>query len=433
MVDVPRYWYNIVADLPVPLPPLLDPLEDEDSRIALLVRILPSRLIDEEYTLSRLIPIPGRVREAYRKAGRPTPLIRAEGLEKAIGVHGRVRIYYKYEGILPTGSHKLNTAMPQVYYALLDGAEEVATETGAGQWGLAVSMAAAMLGLKATVFMTRSSYEKKKPRRIAMQTLGATVYPSPSTVTEAGRRALRERPDHPGSLGLAITEAIEYVLENPRRRYVAGSVLESVVTHQTVIGQELLQQLPEEPDYMIACVGGGSNMAGFTYPALGMRLRGEGFDKTRFIAAESTAAPRLSKGTYRYDGLDTGLVLPLARMYSLGKDYVPPPIHAAGLRYHGAASSLSLLRKLGLVEAVAYSQEEVFEAARVFARAEAILPAPESTHAIKAAIDVARRAEPGSVVVFNLSGHGFMDIDAYEKISSRIVDGQVPEPANARR
>ncbi|BES81184.1 TrpB-like pyridoxal phosphate-dependent enzyme [Pyrodictium abyssi] len=433
MVDVPRYWYNIVADLPVPLPPLLDPLEDEDSRIALLVKILPSRLIDEEYTLSRLIPIPERVREAYRKAGRPTPLIRAEGLEKAIGVHGRARIYYKYEGVLPTGSHKLNTAVPQVYYALLDGAEEVATETGAGQWGLAVSMAAAMLGLKATVFMTRSSYEKKKPRRIAMQALGATVHPSPSTVTEAGRRALRERPDHPGSLGLAITEAIEYVLENPRRRYVAGSVLESVVTHQTVIGQELLQQLPEEPDYMIACVGGGSNMAGFTYPALGMRLRGEGFDKTQFIAAESTAAPRLSKGTYRYDGLDTGLVLPLARMYSLGKDYVPPPIHAAGLRYHGAAPSLSLLRKLGLVEAAAYSQEEVFEAARIFARAEAILPAPESTHAIKAAIDVARRAEPGSVIVFNLSGHGLMDIDAYEKISSRIVDGQVPEPANARR
>ena len=433
MAGVPRYWYNIVADLPVPLPPLLDPLEDEDSRIALLVRILPSRLIDEEYTLSRLIPIPERVREAYRKAGRPTPFIRAEGLERAIGVHGRVRIYYKYEGILPTGSHKLNTAVPQVYYALLDGAEEVATETGAGQWGLAVSMAAAMLGLKATVFMTRSSYERKKPRRVAMQALGATVYPSPSTVTEAGRQALRERPDHPGSLGLAITEAIEYVLENPRRRYVAGSVLESVVTHQTVIGQELLQQLPEEPDYMIACVGGGSNMAGFTYPALGMRLRGEGFDRTRFIAAESTGAPRLSKGTYRYDGLDAGLVLPLARMYSLGKDYVPPPIHAAGLRYHGAAPSLSLLRKLGLVEVVAYSQEEVFEAASIFARAEAILPAPESTHAIKAAIDVARRAEPGSVVVFNLSGHGFMDIDAYEKISSRMVDGQVPEPANARR
>ncbi|KSW12424.1 tryptophan synthase beta chain [Pyrodictium occultum] len=430
---VPRYWYNIVADLPEPLPPLIDPLDDEESRIALLVRILPSRLIDEEYTLSRLIPIPERIREAYARAGRPTPLLRAEGLERALGVSGRVRIYYKYEGALPTGSHKLNTALPQVYYALLDGAEEVATETGAGQWGLAVATAAAMLGVKATVFMTRSSYERKKPRRLAMQAMGATVYPSPSRVTEAGRRALEERPDHPGSLGLAITEAIEYVLGNPKRRYVAGSVMESVVTHQTVIGQEVLQQLPEEPDYMVACVGGGSNLAGFTYPAIGMRLRGEGFEKTRFVAAESAAAPRLTKGSYRYDGLDTGLVLPLARMYSLGKDYVPPPIHAAGLRYHGAAASLSLLRRLGLVEAVAYGQEEVFEAARIFARSEALLPAPESAHAIRAVIDIARRAPKGTVIAFNLSGHGLMDIDAYETLSSRIVEGRLPEPTGTRR
>ena len=421
MVDVPRYWYNIAADLPVPLPPLLDPLDDDDSRIALLVRILPSRLIDEEYTLSRLLPIPEAVREAYRKAGRPTPLLRAEGLERAIGVHGRVRIYYKYEGALPGGSHKLNTAIPQVFYARLDGAEEVATETGAGQWGLAVSIAAAMLGVKATVFMTRSSYRSKRSRRVAMQALGARVLPSPSTETEAGRRALRERPDHPGSLGLAITEAVEYVLSGERRRYVAGSVLESVLMHQTVIGQEALQQLPEEPDYMVACVGGGSNMGGFTYPAIGMRLRGEGFEKTRFIAAESAAAPRLSKGSYRYDGLDTGLVLPLARMYTLGKDYVPPPIHAAGLRYHGAAPSLSLLRRLGIVEARAYSQEEVAEAARVFARSEGIIPAPESAHAVKAVMDIARRAPEGTVIAFNLSGHGLLDTDAYERLG--IADG----------
>jgi len=416
VVEVPGYWYNIVADLPVPLPPLLDPLDDEDSRIALLVRILPSRLIDEEYTLSRLIPVPGEVRDAYRRAGRPTPLLRAEGLERALGVSGRVRIYYKYEGALPTGSHKLNTSIPQVYYARLDGAVEVATETGAGQWGLAVATAAAMLGLKATVFMTRSSYYSKKPRRVAMEMLGARVVPSPSQLTEAGRRAARERPDHPGSLGLAITEAVEYVLSGEARRYVAGSVLESVITHQTVIGQEALQQLPEEPDYMVACVGGGSNMAGFTYPAIGMRLRGEGFEKTRFVAAEAEAAPRLSRGEYRYDGLDTGLVLPLARMYSLGKDYVPPPIHAAGLRYHGAAPSLSLLRRLGLVEAVAYSQAEVAEAARLFARSEGIVPAPESSHAVRAVIDIARRAPAGTVIAFNLSGHGLLDSDAYEKL-----------------
>ncbi|AEM38953.1 pyridoxal-phosphate dependent TrpB-like enzyme [Pyrolobus fumarii 1A] len=428
MVDVPSRWYNIVADLPVPLPPLIDPLDDEGSRIQLLVRILPSRLIDEEYTLSRFLDIPDEVRAAYRKVGRPTPLIRAEGLEKALGVHGRVRIYYKFEGALPTGSHKINTAIPQVYYAKLDGANEVATETGAGQWGLAVATAAAILGMKATIFMTRSSYHSKRQRRLLMQLLGATVHPSPSEVTEAGRRALRENPEHPGSLGLAITEAVEYVLSSNDRRYVAGSVLESVLTHQTVIGMEVLEQLPEEPDYMIACVGGGSNMGGFSYPALGMKLRSEGFEKTRFIAAEATAVPRLSKGEYRYDGLDTGLVLPLAKMYTLGKDYVPPPIHAAGLRYHGAAPSLSLLRKLGYIEARAYTQEEVYEAGKLFARSEGIIPAPESTHAIRAVIDIAKRAPQDTVIVFNLSGHGLLDTDAFEKIESRIISGRLPQP-----
>lgn len=417
MVSVPTRWYNIVADLPKPLPPLIDPFDDRGSRIQLLVEILPSAVIDQEYTLERYIPIPEKLREAYRRVGRPTPLLRAEGLERAIGVRGRIRIYYKAEGFLPTNSHKINTALAQVYYALEDGAREVVTETGAGQWGLAVATAAALFGLKATIFMTRSSYYSKRGRRLLMQILGAKVYPSPSDVTESGRRALAENPEHPGSLGLAITESVEYVLEKPReRRYVAGSVLESVLMHQTVIGMEVLEQLPEEPDYMIACVGGGSNFGGFAYPALGAKLRGEGFEKTRFIAAESAAAPRLSKGEYRYDGLDTGLVLPLAKMYTLGKDYVPPPIHAAGLRYHGAASSLSLLRHLGYVEPIAYSQEEVVEAALVFARSEGIVPAPESAHAIKAVIDVAKKAPQGTVIVFNLSGVGFLDLDAFEKL-----------------
>ena len=424
MVEVPGFWYNIVADLPVPLPPLVDPLDGGGSRIALLVKILPSRVIDEEYTLNRLIPVPGEVRDAYIKIGRPTPLIRAKGLERTLGVKD-VKIFYKYEGALPTGSHKLNTAIPQVYYAVLDGAGEVVTETGAGQWGLAVSAAAAIMGVKATVFMTRSSYYSKKPRRVAMEALGAEVIPSPSNLTKSGSETLKKNPEHPGSLGLAITEAVEYVLSRSGCRYVAGSVLESVITHQTVIGLEVLEQLPEEPDYMVACVGGGSNMAGFTYPAIGRKLRREGFEKTRFVAAESSAAPRLTKGEYRYDGLDTGTVLPLVRMYSLGKDYVPPPIHAAGLRYHGAAASLSLLRRIGLIESVAYTQEEVFEAAVLFARAEGLIPAPESAHAVKAVIDIARKSSPGTSIVFNLSGHGLLDVDAYEKINSQVISGEL--------
>jgi len=425
MTYLPSYWYNIVADLPVPLPPLLDPPEYESSRIAQLTKILPSRIIDEEYTLNRLIRIPEEVRAVYRKIGRPTPLIRAEGFEKALGVHRVVTIYYKYEGALLAGSHKLNTAVPQVYYAKTDGASEVVTETGAGQWGLAVSMAAAMLGVKAAIFMTRSSYLSKVSRRIAMEALGAKVIPSPSRRTKTGKNALYRNAHHPGTLGLAITEAVEYVLASPYRRYVAGSVLESVITHQTVIGQEVLHQMPEEPDYMVACVGGGSNMAGFTYPAIGMKLRGEGFEKTKFIAAESAAAPRLSRGEYRYDGLDTGLVLPLAKMYTLGREYVPPPIHAAGLRYHGASSSLSLLRKLGYIKAVAYEQEEVLRAAILFARSEGIIPAPESAHAIKAVIDISHKAPKGSVIIFNLSGHGLLDTDAYESICNELVTGEI--------
>ncbi|MCE4610685.1 MAG: TrpB-like pyridoxal phosphate-dependent enzyme, partial [Desulfurococcales archaeon] len=404
-------------------PPLIDPPEGE-SRIALLTRILPSRLISEEYMLERYIEMPEGVREAYRRSGRPTPLYRAEGFERALGVSGRVRIYFKYEGVLPTGSHKVNTAIPQVYYALEDGAREVVTETGAGQWGLAVAYAASLAGLKATIFMTRSSYRVKRARRIAMEALGAKVLPSPSSLTKAGRRALEGDPSHPGSLGLAITEAVEYVLSGDSRRYVAGSVLESVITHQTVIGLELLEQLPEEPDFMVACVGGGSNLAGFAYPAIGARLRGEGFEKTRFIAAESLAAPRLTRGEYRYDSLDTGTILPLAKMYTLGKDYVPPPIHAAGLRYHGAAASLSLLKRLGLIEAYAFSQTEVLEAALRFARSEALIPAPEAAHAIRAVEVLASKAPEGSVIVFNLSGHGLLDTDAYEKVLEPVVTGE---------
>lgn len=403
-------WYNIAADLPVPLAPPKDP-DGGDSRIALLTKILPSALIDQEFSAERWVPIPEEVRAAYAKLGRPTPLVRAEGLERALGT--KVHIYYKYEGVLPVGSHKVNTAVAQAYYAKADGAVEVATETGAGQWGMAVSLAAALFGLKAVVFMTRSSYNSKRQRLVFMRAYGATVYPSPSEVTEAGRR--HYRPDHPGSLGIAISEAVEYVLSGERRRYLPGSVMEFVLLHQTVIGQEAMRQLPEEPDVAVACVGGGSNFGGFTYPMIGARLRGEGFEKTRFVAAESAAAPKLTKGEYRYDFPDAVGVLPLIKMYTLGHDYVPPAVHAAGLRYHGAAPSLSVLRRLGYVEPVAYGQEEVMEAALLFAKSEGIIPAPESAHAIRAAVDLAKKLPPGSVIAVNVSGHGLLDVDAYEK------------------
>ncbi|ABP50976.1 TrpB-like pyridoxal phosphate-dependent enzyme [Pyrobaculum arsenaticum] len=403
-------WYNIAADLPAVLAPPKDPDEGE-SRIGLLTRILPSALIDQEFSAERWITVPEEVRDAYRRVGRPTPLLRAEGLERALGTG--VRIYYKYEGVLPVGSHKLNTALAQAYYAKADGAVEVATETGAGQWGMAVSLAAALFGLKAVVFMTRSSYNSKRQRLTFMRTYGATVYPSPSEVTEAGRR--HYRPDHPGSLGIAISEAVEYVLSGEKRHYLPGSVLEFVLMHQTVIGLEAVRQLPEEPDAAVACVGGGSNFAGFTYPMIGMKLRGEGFDKTRFVAVEAEAAPKLTKGEYKYDFPDAVGILPMIKMYTLGHDYVPPPVHAAGLRYHGAAPSLSLLRKLGIVEPLSYPQEEVMKAAVLFARTEGIVPAPESAHAIRAVLDLAKKLPRGSVIAFNLSGHGLLDSDAYEK------------------
>ncbi len=410
-------WYNIAADLPGVLPPPKDP-DEGDSRIALLTRILPSALIDQEFTAERWVAIPEEVRDVYRRVGRPTPLLRAEGFERALGV--KVHIYYKYEGVVPVGSHKLNTAVAQAYYAKADGAVEVATETGAGQWGMAVSLAAALFGLKATVFMTRSSYNTKRQRLAFMRAYGATVYPSPSEITETGRR--HYRPDHPGSLGIAISEAVEYVLSGERRRYLPGSVMEFVLLHQTVIGLEAMRQLQEEPDVAVACVGGGSNFGGFTYPMIGAKLRGEGFEKTRFVAAESAAAPKLTKGEYRYDFPDATGILPLIRMFTLGHDYVPPPVHAAGLRYHGAAPSLSLLRRLGLVEAVAYGQEEVMQAALLFARSEGVIPAPESAHAVKAAADLAKKLPPGSVIVFNMSGHGLLDVDAYEKALEWVKD-----------
>lgn len=411
---IPNFWYNISTDLPRPLPPPIDPIDEEGSRISLLNKILPSELIHQEFSGERFISIPERIRDFYRRIGRPTPLRRAYGFEKAIGA--KVKIYYKFEGALPSGSHKLNTALPQVYYAIKDGTKEVVTETGAGQWGLAVAIAASLLKINARIFMTRSSYLSKKGRVTFMKLFGAKVHPSPSKLTEIGKEMLKVNPKSPGSLGISIAEAVEYVLSHDRKKYLPGSVMEFVLIHQTIIGQEAIQQLEEEPDLIIGCVGGGSNFAGLAYPFLGMKFRNEGFEKTQFLAVESSSVPKLTNGIYRYDFPDSKGILPMVKMLTLGYKYVPPPLHAAGLRYHGAAPSLSLLIKHNYIKVKKYDQEEVMKAAQLFAKTEGIIPAPEPAHAIRAILDEVNKLPSGSVILFNLSGHGFLDVDAYRKV-----------------
>ncbi len=413
-MEVPTFWYNISADLPAPLPPPVDPIDNDGSRIGLLNKILPTELIHQEFSGERFIAIPEKIRNFYKRVGRPTPLKRAYGFERALGV--KVKIYYKFEGILPSGSHKLNTAIPQVYYAIRDNVKEIVTETGAGQWGLAVAIASSLLGLKSRIFMTKSSYLSKKGRVTFMKLFGAKVHSSPSKLTDLGRKILKENPKSPGSLGISIAEAVEYALSHKDVKYIPGSVMEFVLMHQTIIGQEVIQQLREEPDVVIGCVGGGSNFSGLAYPILGMKLRGEGFEKTQFLAIESNAVPKLTNGIYRYDFPDAKGVLPMVKMYTLGHEYVPPSIHAAGLRYHGAASSLSLLIKHNYIKVKGYDQNEVIKAAQLFAKTEGIIPAPESAHAIKAVLDEAKKLSSGSIILFNLSGHGFLDVDTYKRV-----------------
>jgi len=415
---IPRFWYNIAPDLPKPLPPPIDPLDSEYSLIDRLKEILPHALIDQEFTFERYIEIPEDVRDMYARAGRSTPLRRAKRFEKIIETPAK--IYYKFEGALLSGSHKLNTAIAQVYYAHREGYREVVTETGAGQWGLAVSIASKFMNVKAYIFMTRSSYATKKKRLSLMLENGAEVYPSPSTITKIGKSILETDRDHPGSLGIAISEAVEYVLRDPSsRRYIPGSVMEYVLIHQTVIGLEAMDQLKmlnENPDVLIACVGGGSNLAGLVYPFLGEAFR-RGEKPPRVIAAESNLIPKMTKGIYRYEHPDSSGILPMIKMYTLGRDFKPPSVRAAGLRYHGVASSISILLKEGLIEPRSYSPEEAKEAGLLFYRAEGILPAPESAHAIVAAIQeaiMARRRDKEVTILLNLSGHGLYDEDFYE-------------------
>jgi tryptophan synthase beta chain len=426
---IPRAWYNINADLPVPLPPPLHPGTKEPVGPADLAPLFPMGLILQEVSGEREIEIPDEVREAYALY-RPSPLFRAHRLERVLGTPAR--IYYKYEGVSPAGSHKPNTALPQAWYNKQEGVTRLATETGAGQWGSALAFAGAVFGIDVKVYMVRASYDQKPYRRILMQTYGAEVVASPSPTTNYGRSVLSDTPDSPGSLGIAISEAVEDAATRDDTRYALGSVLNHVLMHQTVIGQEALEQMAmagDKPDILVACTGGGSNFAGLTFPFLGQKLRGEA--DYRVIAAEPAAAPSLTRGVYAYDFGDTGKMAPIVKMHTLGHDFVPDPIHAGGLRYHGMAPQVSLLKEQGIIEARAVHQGRSFEAGVMFARAEGILPAPEPTHAIAVVIDEALRAkEEGSspVILFNLCGHGHFDLASYDRyLGGTLEDYELPQ------
>ncbi|MEN9355278.1 MAG: hypothetical protein RL318_2603 [Fibrobacterota bacterium] len=413
--DIPKAWYNIAADFAEPMPPMLNPGTNQPLDPAMMEAIFAKPIVEQEFSKERWIEIPEEVREVLA-LWRPTPLLRSVRLEKALGTPAH--IYYKYEGNSPAGSHKPNSAIPQAFYNKQAGIKRLATETGAGQWGSSLSLACQLFGLECTVYMVGSSYRQKPYRRMAMETWGATVHASPSMETEYGRRIRTEDPHTAGSLGIAISEAVEDTVKTPGTKYALGSVLNHVCLHQTVIGQEAMRQMEmagEEPDVVVGCAGGGSNFAGIAFPYLREKIvNGK---KTRIIAVEPSSCPTLTQGELRYDFGDTAMTTPLMKMYTLGADFMPPSLHAGGLRYHGMAPTVSHAFQQGLCEARAYSQLEVFEAATLFARAEGIIPAPESSHAIKAVIDEALEAKKEGkkrVIVFNLSGHGLLDLASFE-------------------
>jgi len=427
--DIPNAWYNINPDMPVSPGPVLHPVTKEPVTPEFLAQLFPMRFIQEAVSMEREVEIPEPVREVYR-LWRPTPLFRARRLEQALDTPAH--IYYKYEGVSPVGSHKPNTAVPQAYYAREEGVEGFTTETGAGQWGSALAFACRLFDIRCEVYMVGISYRQKPYRRILMETYGASVTPSPSKRTAFGRTILAEDPESLGSLGIAISEAVEHAVQSGGRwKYSLGSVLGPVLMHQTVIGLETIKQMElagEGPDVLIGCVGGGSNFSGFAFPFLRYKIaRGDG---PRFIAVEPTACPTLTRGRYAFDYGDSARMAPIMKMHTLGHSFVPPGIHAGGLRYHGMAPHISALVQHGLIEAVAVHQVATFEAAVTFARTEGILPAPESAHAVRVAIDEALRCkQEGSkrVIAFNLSGHGHFDLGAYEAyLAGRLADYEYP-------
>ncbi len=429
--DIPRAWYNISADLPVPQAPPLHPGTHQPRGPADLAPLFPMALIMQEVSTEREIEIPEPVRDLYKQY-RPSPLVRALRLEKALDTPAH--IYYKNEGVSPAGSHKPNTAIPQAFYNKQEGIKRIATETGAGQWGSALAYAGAMFGLEVKVYMVRASYDQKPYRRLMMETYGASVVASPSAETAAGRAILAEHPNSTGSLGIAISEAVEDAVMRDDTHYSLGSVLNHVMLHQTIIGQESIKQMEmagEEPDVIIACAGGGSNFAGIAFPWLGQTFRGG--RKYRVIAVEPEAAPSMTRGRYAYDYGDTAKMAPMVKMYTLGHDFIPEPIHAGGLRYHGMSPQVSLLKHEGFIEARSVHQRPCFEAGIQFARTEGLIPAPESTHAIRAAIDealVAKETGEKKVILFNLSGHGYFDMTSYQRyLSGQLEDYEYPAEA----
>jgi len=429
--ELPSHWYNIVPDLPSPPPPVLHPGTHEPVGPDDLAPLFPMDLILQEVATDRFIEIPEEVREVYRM-WRPSPLYRAHGLEKAIG--GPARIYYKYEGVSPVGSHKPNTAVAQAYYNAKAGVKKLATETGAGQWGSALALACALFGLECEVYMVRASYDQKPYRRAMIETYGATIHPSPSTNTQYGRKVLEEDPDTPGSLGIAISEAVEVAATNEDVKYSLGSVLNHVLMHQTIIGEEALKQMAmidETPDVIIGCTGGGSNFAGLALPFAREKIAGKIDPVIR--AVEPAAAPSLTRGSYQFDFGDTGQMTPLVKMHTLGHPFVPEPIHAGGLRYHGMAPLVSHLHELELIESVSLHQTETFERAVQFARVEGIIPGPEPTHAVASAMMEAEKARDEGeekVILFNLSGHGHFDMTAYQAyLSGDLEDYEHPQDA----
>lgn len=427
--QIPKFWYNLMADLPSPPPPPLHPATLQPLGPDDLAPLFPMALIMQEVSAEREIEIPEPVREIYRQ-WRPSPLFRARRLEHALGTPAK--IYYKYEGVSPAGSHKPNTAVAQAFFNHEDGIRKISTETGAGQWGSALAFAGALFGIDVQVFMVKVSYQQKPYRRALMETYGARCIASPSMETNVGRAILAKTPESTGSLGIAISEAVEVAATREDTKYALGSVLNHVLLHQTIVGQEALLQLEmagDDPDIIIACTGGGSNFAGIVFPLLGAQLRGG--KKRRIIAIEPAACPSLTKGKYAYDFGDTGHLTPLVKMHTLGSTFIPPAFHAGGLRYHGMAPLVSHIRGLGLIEARAYRQTEVFEAGVQFARCEGIVPAPEANHAVKGAIDEALKCKQEGIsrtILFNLCGHGHFDMQAYsDYFAGKLTDRSYEE------